>query len=566
VTLKYGYDALGSLTNLWSTTANGVTNVYRYDLLGRLTNVLAGATSAANYGYDVVGNLQSLRYANAVTNLYQYDSRNRLTRLVWQSGNTSLASFAYTVGPTGNRTALAETVNGTSRTYNWGYDYLYRMTGETFSGSGYPTPQSVLYGFDPVGNRTNRTSAVSGIGSQTPSYTANDWLASDTSDANGNTTVSGTTNYQYDVMNHLVNVNNGQILLTYDGDGNRVSKTVNGLTTYYLVDDRNPSGYAQVLEEYTSLNQQPVALSRVYNYGLALISQRQVASGAVSYFGTDGHGGTRFLTDANANLTDTYAFDAYGLLIASTGSTPDNYLYWGQQWDSDLGFYYLRARYYKPDTGRFWTMDTYAGDSGDPLSLHKYLYCQGSPVDNDDPSGLASTVAAQNGVAVHQYIGDDFTGQGIPGTRFSGPSVVSTLESIPGFKLPPKFQGVVTALFPDLTDTLTQEVYEIKPDNGRSIVTGEAQLQTYIDVFNLLDPRKGWHRGTSYKPPLTVTINALNYAVAVGSPATPPGLILYHVFSVQKIVQKKVVQAAVADNADLADSIGISTLTTVIAF
>jgi hypothetical protein len=140
------------------------------------------------------------------------------------------------------------------------------------------------------------------------------------------------------------------------------------------------------------------------------------------------------------------------------------------------------------------------------------------------------------------------------------------LEGIPGFKLPPKFESVVTAFFPDLTDTLNKEVYEIKPDNGSAILRGEAQLQAYIDLFNLLDPRKGWHRGTSYTPPLTVPINALNYAIAVGSPATPPGLILYQVFSVQQIVQKKVVQAAVADNADLGDSIGISTLTTASAF
>ena len=57
-------------------------------------------------------------------------------------------------------------------------------------------------------------------------------------------------------MNHVINVNNGTILITYDGDGNRVSKTIaaTGTTTYYLLDDRNPSGYVQVLEEYQSLN------------------------------------------------------------------------------------------------------------------------------------------------------------------------------------------------------------------------------------------------------------------------------------------------------------------------
>ena len=391
VALNYSYDPLGSLTNLWSSTANGVTNVYRYDLLGRLTNVLAGAASAASYGYDVVGNLQTLRYANGVTNLYQYDSRNRLTNLVWQAGNYPLASYAYTVGPTGNRLALTE--NGGSRVYNWAYDYLYRLTGETFTGTGtsfgFSGSPSVTYGFDAVGNRTNRTSAVTGISTQTATYTANDWLASDKYDANGNTTNSGALGYQYDVMGHLTNVNSGQILITYDGDGNRVKKTVNGTTTYYLVEDRNPSGYAQVLEEY-----QGTSLTRVYNYGLALINQQLYDANShlltsISYFGTDGHGSTRFLTDASANLTDTYTFDAYGLLMpgASSGSTPNNYLYCGQQWDSDLGFYYLRARYYKPDSGRFWTMDTYEGNSEDPLSLHKYLYCKGNPVNGRDPSG-----------------------------------------------------------------------------------------------------------------------------------------------------------------------------------
>jgi hypothetical protein len=49
--------------------------------------------------------------------------------------------------------------------------------------------------------------------------------------------------------------------------------------------------------------------------------------------------------------------------------------------------YYLRARYYQPSQGRFWTMDTYQGDQEDPLSLHKYLYAGDDPVDNDDPSG-----------------------------------------------------------------------------------------------------------------------------------------------------------------------------------
>jgi len=338
-----------------------------------------------------------------VTNLNQYDSRNRLTNSVWRSVSTALALFAYTVAPTGNRTALAETVNGTSHNYTWSYDYLYRLTSEGLGNLG-----TVNYGFDQAGNRTNRTSSVSGINYQTPTYTANDWLASDTYDTNGNTTASGTANYQYDLLNHLTNVNSGQILFTYDGDGNRMSKTVGGVTTYYLVDDRNPSGYGQVVEEYTG-----TSLSRVYNYGLALVSQRQVSGGAVSYYGVDGHGSVRFLTDGSGTVTDTYQYDAYGLEVGNTGSTPNNHLYSGQQYDPDLGMYYLRARYYKPDTGRFWTMDTYGGGNEDPLSLHKYLYCQGNPVNRWDPSGLDPSFTL-GGFSVSASIGTTIDALGMP--------------------------------------------------------------------------------------------------------------------------------------------------------
>lgn len=63
------------------------------------------------------------------------------------------------------------------------------------------------------------------------------------------------------------------------------------------------------------------------------------------------------------------------------------YLYTGEQIDPDLGMYYLRARYYLPATGRFWTMDSFEGRQRIPLTLHKYLYCHANPVNAADPSG-----------------------------------------------------------------------------------------------------------------------------------------------------------------------------------
>lgn len=441
VSLNYRYDANGNLTNLWSSTSGGVTNVYQYDALNRLTNVLGSVqmdtdltnvlsemVSVARYGYDAAGNVQTLAYHMGVTASYQYDALNRLTNLVWTNYNHDSAilnaGFYYQLGSTGNRTNLSETLNSQpSTTYAWQYDNLYRLTTEVISAMG-----SAGYGYDPVGNRTNRV--VTGglnLTNQAFTFNTNDWLNNDTYDSNGNTTVSGSNSYQYDALNHLTNVNNGQILMTYNGDGMRVSKKVGGTTTYYLLNDRNPSGYVQVLEEYKSLNSQPTTLNRIYNYGLALLNQNMVTNGipatcATSYYGYDGHGNVRFLMDFYwGDITDAYVYDAYGNLIASNGVPQTAYLYCGEYFDSNLGQYYLRNRTLNPGTGRFWTRDGEGyGNNEDPLSLHKYLYCQDNPVNNTDPSGKAVYAMTRpldidglrhaGGLAVHVYLAFDTVG------------------------------------------------------------------------------------------------------------------------------------------------------------
>jgi YD repeat-containing protein len=154
----YGYDVDGNLTNITSSTASGTLVTYQYDPLNRLTNVIDGRLSGVQntaYHFDSVGNLQGTAYPNAVTNLYQYDNLNRLTNLVWKTGNTSLGTFAYTLGATGNRIGLSETISSTvARTYAWQYDDQYRLTNETVTGSA-PTG-TLSYQYDSVGNRVKK--------------------------------------------------------------------------------------------------------------------------------------------------------------------------------------------------------------------------------------------------------------------------------------------------------------------------------------------------------------------------------------------------------------------------
>jgi RHS repeat-associated protein len=111
-----------------------------------------------------------------------------------------------------------------------------------------------------------------------------------------------------------------------------------------------------------------------------------------SFYGYDGHGSVRQLTNSAGVVTDSYDYDAFGNLINQTGSTPNNYLFAGEQYDPALGLYYNRARYLNTATDRFWSMDTFEGDDQDPLSLHKYIYAEANPVDGTDPSGFQDSM------------------------------------------------------------------------------------------------------------------------------------------------------------------------------
>jgi RHS repeat-associated protein len=101
------------------------------------------------------------------------------------------------------------------------------------------------------------------------------------------------------------------------------------------------------------------------------------------------------LTNATGVVTDAYDYDAFGKKVNLTGTTPNEFLYRGEQYDPDLGLYYLRARYYNPATGRFLNRDPEDGNPVDPKTLHKYLYADGDPVNGLDPTGRADTDVAK---------------------------------------------------------------------------------------------------------------------------------------------------------------------------
>ncbi len=394
--LDYQYDAAGNRTVLL-TTVNGVTEAvtYGYDGLNRLQNANDPQGAVTTYSYDANGNLQTLTYPNGNVTTYTYDARNRLTRQVTTDGSgTEITRYDTTLDTTGRRTQVTDH-RGTTTTYT--YDSLYRLV--QADTTGHPTLGTYThsYSYDAVGNRTSHTK--DGL-TTTYSYDANDRLiqAGLTTygyDANGNriTKDDGTSQitYSYDSRNRLIQaittmggMTTKTLSYAYDTEGNRIEKTEDGLTTRYLIDRYRP--YAQVLKALDSSN----ATLADYLYGLDLIKQSRSATDR--YYLTDGLGSTRALTDNLGNITDTYDYSAYGNLIDSNGTTANDYLFTGEQYDPALSQYYLRARYYDPATGRFTAMDPFQGLETEPVTLHKYLYANADPVNTTDPTGLFGLV------------------------------------------------------------------------------------------------------------------------------------------------------------------------------
>ena len=400
-TITYGYDNHNNLTSTTSSNTNGTNASYFYDALNRPTTVTDNHRAQnliTTYGYDPIGNLATIQKPNGEAVTYVYDILNHLNSMTANMGNNTIASYAYSLGAAGNRTNVNEL---SGRAVSWTYDDFYRLTGEIVKNDPASNNGAINYTYDPVGNRQQRTSSVSAVPMQnfTGQYDQDDHLTATgyTYDPNGSITTDPNGTYVYDSLGRMTQstVNGITNTYIYDGDDNKVSETFASVsTTNYLVDSNNLTGFAQVLEEIDGGGN----VNRLYTYGTSRISQDQLISNTwtLSFFGMDGQGSVRYLTDINGNFTDRMDYDAFGILINRTGTTPNEIFFDGEQLDGNSGFYNLRARWMNTAIGRFQEMDSYEGNQYDPLSIHKYIFTKNNPINGIDPLGHDDMEGAGN--------------------------------------------------------------------------------------------------------------------------------------------------------------------------
>ena len=392
--LSYGYDNMGNKTSLTVTYANADTRSesYAYDALNRLISVTDNDNQTTTFDYDAVGNQTHIRYPNGLVAEYTFDDLNRVTAVTTKDANDNIVSqYSYALDATGRRETLTE---HSGRVSNYTYDDLYRLTGETITDM-VNGDYTASYIYDGVGNRTQ--SIINGI-TTAYSYDDNDRLLSQgaftyTYDDQGNQLTESdgviTNTFTYDIKHQMTGTSDGTNVLAfaYNPDGIRTSKTVNGATTDFVVDSQRD--YAQVIAEQDALQ----TINKEFVFGTDLVSQ--IVGGESHFFHYDSLGTTRDLSDSTGILTDSYFYEAFGELLASTGTTDNNYRYTGEQYDHDLDTYYLRARYYNPGVGRFTQMDTWLGNDSSPITLNKYVYGNADGVNNIDPTGNFSIAELQ---------------------------------------------------------------------------------------------------------------------------------------------------------------------------
>jgi RHS repeat-associated protein len=90
---------------------------------------------------------------------------------------------------------------------------------------------------------------------------------------------------------------------------------------------------------------------------------KKEAAGGQYYYLYNGYGDVVQIVDTNGNVVNSYQYDEWGNILNQNETISNSFKYAGEQYDSETGLYYLRARYCDPNVGRFINKDTYEGDT-----------------------------------------------------------------------------------------------------------------------------------------------------------------------------------------------------------
>ena len=359
--IEFAYDGFGRVTGrTYSNTsgANRRVTTYTYQDVGtdKTTTLLKSVNNSGfgelGYEYDAVGNITQITKDGTVQETYSYDALNQL-KTVTRNGVTTEYNYQN-----GNITSVTQ--NGTViKTYGY-TDSTWSDLLTSFNG------QTITY--DNIGNPLQYRDGMSftwAKGRQLQSVTKDGLTAS----------------------------------YTYDENGLRLSKTVNGVTTKIFRTN------GQMVGMNSSDGKDMTFIldgnGNVYGVHYDHYSSNQPKS-ETYYFAYNAQGDVIGIYEFSGRLMATYDYDEWGnctvnVLAADNNGhavdSPDHiayanpFRYRGYFYDAETGFYYLNSRYYDPGTGRFVNGDGIIGANQDINAYNLFAYCSNNPVNYSDPTG-----------------------------------------------------------------------------------------------------------------------------------------------------------------------------------
>lgn len=294
---------------------------------------------------------------------YEYDRRGNLVQTKVENRLNAANSYTsiYTYDAVGNRTGQKQIGGAGTLTTDYRYNSLNQLTGSDTKDTNGTSKSSKVYTYDADGNQIKETDTVKKQEKQN-SYDPAGRLKECTITENGNQKVKQTN--------------------LYNGAGSRIRKSENGKTTDYYYSNGGVLYTTDENGKETSLNLQGISGNVIAT------GRKKYTQESYYYYHKDPAGSITNLRDADGKSIVSYQYTDFGETSIHGDKDFYNELCYNESiYDESTGLYYLSARYYDPEDGRFISRDSYRGNSVNPSTWNLYAYCANSPVNYEDPSG-----------------------------------------------------------------------------------------------------------------------------------------------------------------------------------